>query len=151
MIYFKDISQNDCIIASGTPDATTGYIRKSRHNHIYYAHRLAYSDTNGGIPEGYHVHHLCDNKLCVNSDHLVAITPSEHREIHTKLKSKEFYDNLTTCKLGHPLDGKNKVQRYCLSCHREVSKKWREKPENRKRMNKASLINYYKKKELQNV
>lgn len=46
------------------------------------AHRLAWIWTNGPIPDGLHLDHLCYVRNCVNSDHLEPVTPQEniHRE-----------------------------------------------------------------------
>lgn len=41
------------------------------------AHRVAYIAICGPIPQGLELDHLCENKLCVNPDHLEAVT---HRE-----------------------------------------------------------------------
>lgn len=35
-----------------------------------FAHRAAWEDANGVIPDGLHVLHRCDNPGCVNVDHL---------------------------------------------------------------------------------
>lgn len=123
MIPAKDIS--DCIRGGGKVHSPTGYLRKSRFNKVWYAHRLAYSDANGGIPEGYHIHHLCDNKVCINPEHLVALSPGEHREVHTKIKAAEYYIKLEHCPHGHKLDGISKKQRFCITCKNKRNMNWR--------------------------
>jgi hypothetical protein len=47
-----------------------------------WPHRLAYERMVGPIPDGYHVHHLCHVKACVNPDHLATLTPEQHNRIH---------------------------------------------------------------------
>ena len=42
--------------------------------HHLYAHRVAHEIYKGPIPEGYEVDHLCGETLCVNPDHLEAVT-----------------------------------------------------------------------------
>lgn len=43
-----------------------------------YAHRAYYERHTGPIPEGMHIDHLCRETLCVNPDHLEAVTVTEN-------------------------------------------------------------------------
>ncbi len=42
------------------------------------AHRRAYEQAYGPIPPGHDVHHVCETKLCINPEHLVALTRARH-------------------------------------------------------------------------
>lgn len=43
---------------------------------VYYEHKF------GDIPAGHEIHHKCWNPLCVNPDHLLALSTKAHRELH---------------------------------------------------------------------
>lgn len=46
----------------------------------YKAHRFAYEQVVGPIPDGKVLDHRCHNTLCVNPDHLRPVTEKENRE-----------------------------------------------------------------------
>lgn len=48
----------------------------------FRAHRLAYEAAHGSIPEGYVVHHLCQQKPCIEEPHLSLVTRAEHTKEH---------------------------------------------------------------------
>jgi len=72
------------------------------------------------VPEGWHLHHECENPRCVNPWHLRPLTPPAHNQVHRRLRSE--------CKNGHAYTPENtgwvtrqggKTERYCKACHRE--------------------------------
>lgn len=36
----------------------------------------------GATPDGFQIHHLCENPWCRNPDHLIAVSEADHRKIH---------------------------------------------------------------------
>lgn len=82
------------------------------------AHRVSYEIHTGPIPDGMTIDHLCRNKICVNPDHLEAVTSSEN----TRRSDNPAMQNArkTHCKAGHELSGYNLMivqgWRQCRAC-----------------------------------
>ena len=74
--------ETSCISWQGATDPR-GYGRKGKGTREErYVHRAAWVRANGEIPEKMQIHHLCGNRLCLNVEHMVLLTHSEHTRIH---------------------------------------------------------------------
>lgn len=72
-------SQNGCWEWRGNIDpGTIGYGRMKFDGKKDFAHRWAYIEEHGSIPDGMHVLHTCHNPKCRRPSHLYAGTPADN-------------------------------------------------------------------------
>ena len=84
------------------------------------AHRVAHEFFTGPIPDGYQVDHLCNTRLCVNPEHLKAVTPQDNT-LRTD-NPAAINARKTHCPRGHLLDGRSGKQRTCKTCLRAAAR-----------------------------
>jgi hypothetical protein len=98
-----------------------------------YAYRVLWEAVNGPLPEGYVLHHTCNNPSCVRLSHLQAMTQSDHMKIHSRGGDWGQADK-THCPQGHPYDDENtythkrsdgRIERHCKTCRIETKRRYR--------------------------
>lgn len=121
------VNQDDCWLWAGPINSQYGLL--FRDGEYYLAHRLMYEAVKGPIPVGLEIDHLCRVKICVNPDHLEAVTHA------VNMQRIGSYGKHSHCKRGHELipenlyyeritmpDGFKKVLRHCKTCKLMMSK-----------------------------
>jgi hypothetical protein len=104
-----------------------GYGERRVNGVHWYAHRYAWFEVNGPIPEGMHVLHTCDNPACVNIKHLWLGTNLDNMKDRDS-KKRQWNARKTVCDHGHPFDDENTAftkngNRQCIACSRERASK----------------------------
>lgn len=113
----------DCWLWMGTLNQA-GY---GKFGPIYSAHRVSFFLMYGSLPPaGFHLHHKCHVRRCVNPRHLEPVSGSEHRKLHPqpKLINPTIYaiGSLVTCtKCGHQWSCRTTKPPSCSRC---FSRQW---------------------------
>lgn len=105
-----------------------GYAHVSHKRKHVLLHRFVWEHVNGQPVAGYHVHHLCEEKACLNPAHLERVTAAEHTRRHPQDMAAIGERGLATvfarthCVNGHEFTPENTIARgrgrICRACRR---------------------------------
>lgn len=127
--FWDKVKKTDyCWIWTGSLNRL-GYGQFRVGNKIMRAHRIAFQEINGPIPEGLTLDHLCRNPACVRPDHLEPVTMREN--IRRGLSPFAKKARAAHCINGHLFDENNTrlrktkygTGRQCKECERQRRKK----------------------------
>lgn len=90
------------------------------------AHRWAYEQENGPLPEGLECDHLCRTPSCIRPSHIEAVTHRENLLRGQTVAARSA--QATHCPQGHPYDEANtyvcpRGKRQCRQCRREANRR----------------------------
>lgn len=111
-----------------------GAKHRSGHGHFnagsggyMLAHRFAYEQLVGPIPEGMVLCHRCDTPACVRPDHLFVGTQADNvADMMTKARGRGQFQSTDVCHRGHPRTPENtrvrpSGKRSCRPCENMMS------------------------------
>lgn len=120
----REVSKDDCWLFART-------ITSRGYGLIYYgsrgrilAHRAMYETSNGEIPDGLVIDHLCRVRRCINPSHLEVVTHKENILRGTGAGARNA--KKTHCPKGHAYSedniywskaANNRIQRHCRTCN----------------------------------
>ncbi len=126
---------NDCVLWDKSL-SSTGYGNAWRNGKPLGAHRYTWEQQRGPIPDGLYVLHHCDNRACVNIDHLYVGTQSDNIRDAVRRgrhKSGPGSEPRSHCYHGHEFTVDNTYIRpdgwkSCRTCRRTWEKLHRKRP-----------------------
>jgi hypothetical protein len=99
---------------------TRGYGQMQVNHRMIVVHKLAWTLFRDEVPEGMDVHHRCEEKRCVNPDHLELVEHTKHKAAHHRK---------THCKRGHAFTAENSYvsgtgAKRCRTCIQASRDRW---------------------------
>lgn len=110
---------SDCIYWTGAK-FNHGYGQIRRKGKLHLAHRYLFEQAYGPIPFGMVVRHKCDDKRCVNLEHL-ELGSQRDNVLDRTTRGRDHNKNKTHCKHGHEYNEANTYyskqgKRHCKKC-----------------------------------
>jgi len=105
------------------------YSRSERNGIKVPTHKMIYEGKFGSVPHGLNVCHRCNNKGCINIDHLYLATQSQNiRDAYRDGVAISGNTKKTKCtRCGGPYEYKKNGKRFCRQCAAIHTAKYRAK------------------------
>lgn len=100
-----------------------GYRRLRVKGKVVTAHKQVWIEANGPIPYGAEVCHKCDNRECVNPNHLFLGTKTDNM-VDMALKGRQANQKKTHCRRGHPIVEPNIQWHKCTSLGTKLKRRY---------------------------
>lgn len=71
---------------------TKGYARRQINGKCLELHRVYFERKHGKIPKGYEIHHTCENRRCINEEHMTKLDVASHRRLHNESRKAGVYN-----------------------------------------------------------
>lgn len=129
-------AQGVCIDHPGKTSPGNTYPRQSVNGRSVRVYRHLWEQTNGPVPAGMTLDHLCFNVRCINVLHLEVVTPAENaRRYWDRLQPQRTTGRIRgLCIKGHDLADawvSATGKRFCRTCHRRRSRESRQRIQRR--------------------
>lgn len=95
---------------------------RARQNGCMRIHRVIAEEIYGEIPEGYHVHHLDEDKWNWSPDNLVVVSNSDHGKYHKPIREEVICESCNQTFMAKPSESR----KYCsIGCSAKGQEKVR--------------------------
>lgn len=124
--WSKVDKSGDCWLWTGCTQPP-GYGRFRIEPRTVYAHRFAYEELVGPIPDGLVLDHLCRTPACVNPEHLEPVP----QRVNIERGARNGMQGRTHCVNGHEFSGHNLIAtskgRVCRACKNERGRAYKQR------------------------
>lgn len=117
-----------CWVWSHGINPRTGYGQFWFRGHGMLPHRFSYLVFKGPLIIGLQIDHLCNNRTCVNPDHLLQVS-AQKNTLRSRVAPAAVNSRKEVCVREHVLSGdnlyENSGRRHCRECRRDWKRNFR--------------------------